>query len=136
MTSTDKQSEAYLLLQTQPENYAYLIIFLIVSSFSWTTFSGLLSFRFKSETVGFVSMFSLMVTVSFFDMIMAYVKFINPTCENIDGDLCVKYKATVFSDALRVLFVLIFPHIGVKRAFFGLKFNNLDCYSDKLLLTS
>ncbi len=77
-----------------------------------------------------MALFGVLATASFFDMVMVYVKYIDQlsSCDlSEDNPECSKSKAAIFSDLVRSVLVVVFPNIGVKRAFYGMKVSNFEC---------
>ena len=136
---SNADNEAFILLkEPNSTNLLYLFIFLILSSFSWSTFAYLWSFFFKSDMVAFVVLFITLSVINFLDMIMVYISYFNDITtsskcwiENKTGEDCAKTSTQIFSELSRLFFLMFCPNIAVKRAVYSMKATNFNC-NDKL----
>lgn len=120
---TDHTGELYMILGVKPENFWYLLTFLVSASFSWSTFAYVWSFKFKSDILGFVVLFLVQCGAIFVDMIMVVVITIFGYDTNNFWVKMAKFFRTLFS--------LTFPSIGLKRALFNLKIQNIpECIAN------
>lgn len=128
-----KSDNEAVILFKDPSTAFYLLIFLILSSFSWSTLAYLWSFFFKSDMIAFIVLFITLSVVNFLDMIMAYVNYFNSIissgpCSNNETGECSKTNMARFSEIARIIFVALCPNIAVKRTVYRMKTNNSDCF--------
>ncbi len=130
--TSNKNSEAFILMRSHPENFFYLLGFLVVASFAWSTFAYVCSFFFKSEVAGFSVLFGILSVANFMDMIFGYVNYFHnmASCSVnfTDGKMsCTKSDEKVLFEIVRLINLFVFPNIPVKRAFYGLKVESYHC---------
>lgn len=111
----------YTLLAARNENLLKLFGFLLVTSFSWSTLAYVWSFMFKSEMVAFVTLFIVLTTASFIDMVLALVYFF---MLSFSKDYAKKESQTKQQIIGYRTFVSgLFPNVAAKRAVYNLKTN-------------
>lgn len=116
---TDKANDSFLITKDW-WSIIYLLIFMILSSITWTSLASFWSNFFKSDIVGFVVLFLVLSFATLVDMICVLLQFFDFSSGD-PGTL-----GTV-SSTIRTILVIVCPNIAVKRAVFNIKLqsNNL-----------
>ncbi|CAF0704109.1 unnamed protein product [Brachionus calyciflorus] len=112
----DTANDTYILTQKWSTLF-YLFIFMILSSFTWSSLSYVWSNFFKSDIVGFVVLFLVLSFASLVDMICVMLGFFDASTGEA-GTL------SQISTAIRTVLAILCPNIAVKRAIFNLKLQN------------
>lgn len=100
------------------ESLGYFYLLLLISCFSWCTYSYVWSFFFKSEIIGFVVLVIVLGFAAFLDIIWTFVELL------IINGTKVKNGGAKFMYALRIIFALVFPNVNIKRGLYNLKIRN------------
>jgi hypothetical protein len=116
--SGEDTSDTYIIGH-KGSTLAYLFLFMILVSFSWTILAYVCSFFFKSDIIGFVVVLLVLGFACFFDMLVGYLKFLDVGLSG--GKVGALGRA---SDVIRYIFAFLFPNVAVKRAMFNLKLQN------------
>ena len=116
IASVNDDSEAYVLLGTTHINAFYLFVFMVIGSFSWSTFAYLWSFLFKSDIAAFVVIYLVLAGVATIDMVMGYLFLL------YDSEKWTR----PFAESFRTAFTVLFPNIPVKRALYNLKIQHIE----------
>jgi hypothetical protein len=127
--SAPDRTDHVLLGLPENDSLSLLILFglLTLNSLSWATFAYIWSGLFKSEIVAFATLFILLAVATFFDMLFAFVYFVN-LIANIEG------KGELYLKLTRIVLAILFPNVAAKRAVFNLKMRS-DNRCDRLFET-
>lgn len=113
LIKNDSSSEIYPIAVDETLGYFYLL--LLISSFSWCTWSYLWSFLFKSDIIAFVVSIIFLAFMAFLDVIWLFIQLLV-----LNGSKTATTGSNIMS-AIRYIFAILFPSVTVKRAIYNLK---------------
>ena len=109
-------SETYSIVNGA--NFGYLFLLLLISSFGWVVYAYVVSHFFKSEIIGFIVLLVVLGMAAFMDMVWCFFQlFISINLEKST------FKSIIghILEAIRWIFVILFPNVTIKRGLFDLK---------------
>ena len=115
-----EKSNEYKFLAMNSSNLSYLFLFLIITSFSWSTLAYIWSNMFKSDILAFVTLFILLNVVMFIDIIFAasYMSI------SFSDSVSAFNRTRTFLKYSRIAVASFFPNVAAKRAVFSFKFQS------------
>ncbi len=111
----DPTSETYAIAGGDANTLGYFFLLLLVSSFSWCSYSYIWSFFFKTDIICFVVLLIVLGFAAFLDIIWIFIQLliVNGTGQMSGG--------ARFMYVIRLLFALVFPNVTIKRGMYDLK---------------
>jgi hypothetical protein len=113
----DTGNDVYILASSS-STLLYMVVYMVLTSFSWATLAYLWSFVFKRDVIAFITLFLLLGFVAFADMILVIVKFV--AVMQLDSGLASAMNT------MRTTIAILFPNVALKRAIFNLKLRNAN----------
>ncbi len=123
---TDKNSDISVIAMYP--TIGYVILILVVSSFSWPLYGYCWANYFKSDVNAFVILIVLLFMASFFDVVFAFIQIFNNLSHVNDTTVTFYSPVTFMMYILRILLSILFPNVTIKRQLFNFRLRtNRDC---------